>query len=361
MKKHNAAIYILSSRVWALKFSLKHLYWAFNKYHDYPIYIYHFDDIYSEEYIADIHNTVSKNIHFIQVDYGVPKHIPEEDLFYNKTDLLYVKSQRFEKSRIGFLYMCDFVSNIHKHEELKQYDYVMRLDDDSLFIKDFEESDLFDSLDPSQEGSGPFATGITWSNTALETLETRVGLFSLVKEYVKKYNIQVKNDQLREAIEEDNERKMHKLMWSCGNLNMYNIQQFLDHGWLNWIDMVNKSGGCYKHRWGDIEVIGLFAYMHFDVPLVDLELKKTGKYLDKCNNTLGDMSHILTYFVQNTDPVAVYKYMKFIGALDCLKEDEDGKYWDLKEVIVPRASIFSYAPPPVKWLSGNIHKEEKEL
>ena len=36
----------------------------------------------------------------------------------------------------------------------------------------------------------------------------------------------------------------------------------------------NKIAGGYKYRWGDIEIIGLFAYMHLDNPLVDFNLKK---------------------------------------------------------------------------------------
>ena len=137
MKKHNAAIYILSSRVWALKYCLANMYRSFNARLDYPVYIYHFDDIYSKEFVLDIQNTISKNIHFIQVDYGIPLKIPEEELFYNRKHLTYVR-QNFDEHRIGFLHMCNFVSNIHKHEELKQYDYIMRIDDDSLFLKPFK-------------------------------------------------------------------------------------------------------------------------------------------------------------------------------------------------------------------------------
>ena len=32
--------------------------------------------------------------------------------------------------------------------------------------------------------------------------------------------------------------------------------------WKLWVDAVNKSGGIYKYRWGDNEIISLFGMMH---------------------------------------------------------------------------------------------------
>ena len=116
MGKHNAAVYILSSRTDSLKKALELFYENWNNQFQYPIYIYHFDDIYSEEFITDVKNGVNENIEFIQIDYGVPSHIDESELFYNRRYLQYVQTS-FPKSRLGYLHMEHFSSNFHKYGE----------------------------------------------------------------------------------------------------------------------------------------------------------------------------------------------------------------------------------------------------
>ena len=59
MQKHNAAIYLLSSRVRLLEECLLHLYKNWNFQYDYPVYVHHFDNIYSEEFKNRIKNNIS--------------------------------------------------------------------------------------------------------------------------------------------------------------------------------------------------------------------------------------------------------------------------------------------------------------
>ena len=40
--------------------------------------------------------------------------LKEEELFYNRTDLWYVRTGRFTKSRKGYLHMCHFYNNLYK-------------------------------------------------------------------------------------------------------------------------------------------------------------------------------------------------------------------------------------------------------
>ena len=44
-----------------------------------------------------------KKFFFNQVDYKIPDHIDEKDLFYNRTEIPYVKKS-FSKNRLGFLH-----------------------------------------------------------------------------------------------------------------------------------------------------------------------------------------------------------------------------------------------------------------
>ena len=189
MTKHNAAIYLLSSRTQDLEQCLAYLHKNWNKNHGYPVYVNHFDDIYSEEYISRIKKNISENIHFEQIDYGVPSHIKEQDLFYNRRYLNYVV-RSFPPSRMGYLHMEHYVCNIHKFGEkgcltknLEQYDYLMRIDDDSWFKEQIEE-DLFDYVQDC-----PIATAFTWNHFDQGHLETRENLWPVYLKYLEKYKI----------------------------------------------------------------------------------------------------------------------------------------------------------------------------
>lgn len=287
-KRHNAAVYILSSRTNTLKKALEHFYKNWNNKYDYPVYIHHFDDIYSKEYIDDVQKNISDKITFHQIDYGVPSHIKEEELFYNRTHLQYVRTS-FPKSRLGYLHMEHFSSNLHKFgekgciiKEMEQYDYIMRIDDDSWF-KESIDYDFFDHVQ-----NQPIATAFTWNHCGLNHLETRENLWDLYLEYLKLENIDpfsIKNQQLREAVLDNDDMKMHTLKWSCGNFNIYNVKMFLDSGFAKWMDYVNEHGGLYKHRWGDLETLGVFTYTMFEDPVCDLDLRNKGLYEPKLPET----------------------------------------------------------------------------
>jgi hypothetical protein len=287
-KRHNAAVYILSSRTNTLKKALEYFYKNWNNKYDYPVYIHHFDDIYSEDYISDVQKNISDKITFHQIDYGVPSHIKEEELFYNRSHLQYVRTS-FPKSRLGYLHMEHFSSNLHKFgekgciiKEMEQYDYIMRIDDDSWF----KESIDFDFFDHVQDQ--PIATAFTWNHCGLNHLETRENLWDLYLDYLKLENIDpfnIKNQQLREAVLDNDDMKMHTLKWSCGNFNIYNVKMFLDSGFAKWMDYVNEHGGLYKHRWGDLETLGVFTYTMFEDPVCDLDLRNKGLYEPKLPET----------------------------------------------------------------------------
>ena len=116
---------------------------------------------------------------------------------------------------------------------------------------------------------------------------TREKLWEFYKNYLNVYNIQPKNKILSEAVKNNNELKMHKLKWSAGNLNIYNMKFFNDPNWSIYLDKLNKFAGDYKYRWGDIETIGLFYYTYFEEPIYDLDLISKKLYLNKFDNELS--------------------------------------------------------------------------
>lgn len=139
--KHNAAIFLLSSRTRLLELSLTNLFKNWNYNYNYPVYVHYFNDIYSRKFQTDIKKSISKNIFFYQIDYQVPSHINENELFYNRTEIPYVKKS-FPKKRLGYLHGERFWVNITSFGEigclvsdLQKYDYLTRIDDDSFFKK----------------------------------------------------------------------------------------------------------------------------------------------------------------------------------------------------------------------------------
>ena len=100
------------------------------------IFLY-FDDIYdSEDFRKQIKESCPQNVFFQSIPYNTPSFLKEEELFYNRKDLWYVRSS-FSINRKGYLHMCHFTSNMYGYENtnLQQYDYVMTIDDESKFIE----------------------------------------------------------------------------------------------------------------------------------------------------------------------------------------------------------------------------------
>ena len=111
--------------------------------------------------------------------------------------------------------------------------------------------------------------------------DTRLCLWEFYKSYLKKFNYTPKNLTLRKAVSENNELMMHKLYWTAGNCNLYNILEFKKKPWEQYQKELNEFGGHYKYRWGDLETIGLFCYTHFEKEPYNFNLKEKKLYDDK--------------------------------------------------------------------------------
>ena len=283
MKNSECAVYMLSSRKFLLNKCLKEFWKNFNSKYNFPVFVYYFAGTYDQKFISYILDNNPNKIEFIEIFPRIPENIPEEEIFYNRDYNPYVKKRFSGKSkRIGFLYMERFVSNITSYnkygcitDHLKKYKYTMRIDDDSWFKKKID-FNLFEILN-----NYPMATAYTWNYVNENVINTREKLWDFYLDYIKKKKITPKNISLRTAVEQNDEQKMHKLLWSAGNCNLYNIELFKKNNWEEYIKAVNDSNGQFKYRWGDIEVIGLFIYTFFENPLYDFDLIKKKLYLNK--------------------------------------------------------------------------------
>lgn len=59
-----------------------------------------------------------------------------------------------------------------------------------------------------------------------------------------------------------------------------------DARWLDFADEINRYAGAYRHRWGDEELVSLYAYTHFERPIADLGLVESGPFRPRVAHAL---------------------------------------------------------------------------
>ena len=280
MSKHNAGIVILLARTKIFEKKLENFYKNFNFKYDYPIYLHTFGKLTDDNYLINLRKKFSKNIFLEEIDYEIPSHVNEEELFYNRTYNRYVR-KNFSKKRIGYLHMLRFSANITSFGKIgcmsgkmSKFDKIMKFDDESWFKKKIN-FDLFDILEEY-----PMATGYADGDGVSEQTraETSENLWEFYKFYLKKYSYDPVDQELREAVVKNNSNIINTLKFKCGNMELYNIEVIKKSRWQEYIDEVNLYAGDYKYRWGDNEVIGLFALTHFVKPFYDFKFKEKGIY-----------------------------------------------------------------------------------
>tara|TARA_B100001094_G_scaffold322812_1_gene372705 strand:+ start:5963 stop:6835 length:873 start_codon:yes stop_codon:yes gene_type:complete len=278
----NGCIFLISARKNLLKTCLSCLDKNYNFKFNYPVLIFYHGKKYDDESFRKSIESINPNTKysFHKLDAKIPEHLTEKDMFWNLPNNKYAK--QFEKKREGYLHANYFWNNFMNLKELKDFDYLIRIDDDSWFKNPI----CFDFFEELDKANCYFGTGFTWNHYADNHLQTRHNLFIWINDYVNRYDVNVKNKQLKESLNgEINNSLFHTLDWNLGNLNIYNIKMFKTDEWKQYNYDFNKLAGGYRYRWGDIEVIGLFAYIHLDNPLLNFDLKKKGLYDVKLPNT----------------------------------------------------------------------------
>lgn len=279
----NGCIFLISARKNLLKRCLGYLDANYNNKFNYPILIFYHGSLYDDKNfrksICDINPKTEIQWHGIGAE--IPEHLGEEDMFWNLPNNNYAK--KFKKTRLGYLHANHFWHNFMNYPQLGEFDYMMRIDDDSWFKAEIA-FDMFEKLDQNKKLCG---TAYSWSNVNHRGLETRFRLYGWIKELVEKYNILPKNKNLRESLDEgETERvknikynkKFHSLKMLSGNCNIYNKKMFDTEEWRTYLKEFNELGGGYRYRWGDCEVISLFYYLYIGESFLDLNLKEKKLY-----------------------------------------------------------------------------------
>ena len=305
-----AAIYCISSRKEFLEKALVNSYDNWNSVYDYPVYIHYWGKIYDDKkYVENIQSKISNKIKFIKIDVKIPDYLEEKDLFYNRNYNPYVK-KKFTKKRVGYLHMLRFAINVTSFgeigclgSELKNYDYLMRIDDDSWFKKKIE-FDLFNE-------NYILASGFSAERVPLKVRKNcSENLFNFYKYYLKKYNVFPKSEYLSEVLKNNDEDKFLQLPLPAGNLNIYNIKKFLEYPWQQYLKEVNNYAGDYKYRWTDNDVIGVFAHTYFNLPIYNYDLVKKGYYIPEFPEAgLAPNPEDKKIYYSNT---IIYRLIKFL-------------------------------------------------
>lgn len=274
----------ISSRKRCIKHSLLSLWENYNCNHNYPVYVHYFDDIYDDKsFQEDVRSTCSQKVIFKSVPYKTPSFIEEGDLYYNRRDLWYVNAS-FPKSRKGYLHMCNFTSNMYGYEntEIHNYDYILTHDDESGYDQKLEINPV-SQLESIDCFMGAFFVGQRLKNGAPHQghLDTRVGLWDFTKKFIIENHVTPKSSKLASLLtDQKSDYNFHMLDW-CDTY-VIKTEMFKLDLWKKWISAVNHSGGIYKYRWGDNEIISLFCHMVqeeiYNFDLVNTGIHNQGKF-----------------------------------------------------------------------------------
>ena len=284
----NACISIISSRSRCLPQCLKSLWDFYNHKHDYPVYVYYFDDIYDSPSLQEsILSQCPQQVIFRSIPYATPPFLKEEDLFYNRQYIQYVRSG-FTQARKGYLHMCHFMSNFYGYPgtEFEKYDYVLGIDDDSLFLKEVP-YDFFEVMQNRPEPTGAIKiTDPHIKKPHQGWLDTRVGMVDFVLDYIKKNSLEPKCEFIKELCTTSDPFTFfhHNLM--VGDSYIFKTRSFTTPEWKNWATSLYENGGVYKYRWGDCELNILFFLIHHG------ELPYDFKTVDEGYHNQGGLRHI---------------------------------------------------------------------
>lgn len=289
---YNGCIFLISARKNVLQICLENLDKNYNSQFNYPILIFYHGKKYdNKDFRKSIENiNLKTKVSFHKIEAKIPDHLNETDLFWNLPNNKYAK--RFTKARLGYLHANYFWNNFMNFEELLKYDYMIRIDDDSWF-KNKIDFDMFNELDKQNKLCG---TAYTWNYVQENVLNTRYKFYDFIKNYVNKYNVNIKHSKLKHFLEEGendtfNEinynKNFHTINHLSGNCNIYNRKMFDTDEWKNYLNEFNKLAGGYRYRWGDCELISMYYYLHIGEEFLDLDLKNKDLYNNNMPNFGG--------------------------------------------------------------------------
>lgn len=212
-----------------LKRSLSLLDANFNDAFKYPVVIFHED--FTEKLIEAIRKSTHSNLSFERIQFKIPSFLNREEIHR----VVYVNDYAFP---IGYCHMCRFMSGIiFQHPAVKDYHYLWRLDTDS-FLLDKIDYDVFELMKKNDYIYGYICI-------LKDEADAVTGLWETTKKYIEENNI-VPMFLNRFISNGDWDRSCYYTNFEISKIDFWRSDEALS--FFNYLD---KTGGIYKHRWGD--------------------------------------------------------------------------------------------------------------
>lgn len=229
-----AAIYFLTMRSHTdrLQGALKSLYDAFWKDYPYPVIVFH-DDLSAEDMLRIQQAVPAMRIRFLVLSFAIPTTLLQRNVSIPDRT---VCDPQF--STIGYRHMCRFHA-FGVHEALAkhgfEYDYLLRLDDDSHFHHPIG-YDMFRYMAVNEKLYG-------FVSTVNDNKDCVRGLWESARAFAGRVDVQLANDSFFHAWPDplvfyNNFEISHASLWQSDT-------------WKKFVDHVEGTGGIYTQRWGD--------------------------------------------------------------------------------------------------------------
>ena len=145
-------------------------------------------------------------------------------------------TESLTRGQRGYRHMCHFFANdIFLRDELRSYEYYMRLDVDSFILSKVK----FNVFDRMRRAGIKYAYRMVMT----ESKEFSVGLLDLANSFFKD------NPELNRATP-----KICKVRLYYTNFEICELAYFRDAPWQRFFAAIDKAGGIWRHRWGDAPI-----------------------------------------------------------------------------------------------------------
>lgn len=223
-----------------LKESLKLLKINFLPNNNYPVHIICEKDV-SDDILNYLENHSEVKLNKITIDFNSSEYI---DKAIDSPKYIFVPGidRGFD---IGYRNMCRFFSfGMYKIPELSDTNYYLRLDCDSYFIN-FVKDDLFKKMN-----EGDYYYG--YNNITTDNPLVSKNLWELSKEYSETVKT------LKTPIDQIPQYNVYYT-----NFEIAKFDWFLNSGYKDYFEFLDKKNGIYLHRWGDhcIKYLGVEMFL----------------------------------------------------------------------------------------------------
>ena len=222
-------------------------------------------------YVNYINDQVKLDLKYIQIKFDIPdinKHLNIPEFYPHPTHGNGPIAYGHPGFSLGYRHMCRFFAGeIFKNLNLKDYEYIMRMDTDSKILREVGYN-VFEYMKLNKLYYGFIAPAVQLDNP-----KVCIGLWEKSLEWFNNN----KNSCLKEPLKEIEEYKIYYT-----NFEICSLEWFKNSKYLDFFDFIDRQGGIYTNRWGDhvIRYLGINMLMkdEFKYPIYNIAYKHGATY-----------------------------------------------------------------------------------